>query len=484
MPGAAVAQPAVPEGAAAQAAVLVNGPLLSSRERWQDMVRLGADLAFETDAKGRFTFVVPDDALGWPAGMLVGQPADMLLLADIRAVGPNPFRPCRPGKAGRAWVRRFDGQPACLSFAATPLIDATGRYGGSRGIAFDVTEFYDHAAEIAGSLRRGEVLDFILWGVAQEVMAPRMMDAALAALINALSADGAAVIAATAGAAARGAAGGAAGETAGEAAGGQVLHATGPGPDTVWAAARELVARHAIEPGQAMTPDGWAVLAVGCKTRFDAKAAFVAWRGADPRPWDRDDMLLARSAGGVIRMILEHEAIQHEMARQARTDPLTGLLNRRAFTEELRRHVDRLDREELPGTLMFIDLDCFKEVNDRFGHEAGDQVLMQVATTLRELVRPSDLVARFGGDEFAVWMSGADHLTAAERAEYLRREAPRALNAELPAPVPGLGLSIGIATRHAGGDEPIDSVMRRADEAMYAVKRGGRGHWRVSLLED
>ena len=64
-------------------------------------------------------------------------------------------------------------------------------------------------------------------------------------------------------------------------------------------------------------------------------------------------------------MVLEHEAIQQEMARQARTDPLTGLLNRRAFLEEMARHIDRLDREDQPGTLMFADLDYFKPVNDR-----------------------------------------------------------------------------------------------------------------------
>jgi diguanylate cyclase (GGDEF)-like protein len=182
-------------------------------------------------------------------------------------------------------------------------------------------------------------------------------------------------------------------------------------------------------------------------------------------------------------MILEHEAIQQEMRRQARTDPLTGLMNRRAFMEEVERHVDRLDQERAPGTLMFVDMDAFKTVNDRLGHDMGDQTLMQVAQMLRDLVRPFDLIARFGGDEFAVWMSGADHLTAAERADHLRLNAPRELTELLGQEIPGLGLSIGIATRRAGSQEPIDDLIRRADMAMYEVKRGGRGHWRVSLLE-
>jgi diguanylate cyclase (GGDEF)-like protein len=171
------------------------------------------------------------------------------------------------------------------------------------------------------------------------------------------------------------------------------------------------------------------------------------------------------------------------MGRQARTDPLTGLLNRRAFLEELQRHVDRLDLESAPGTLMFVDMDAFKAVNDKFGHEMGDHVLIHLAKMLRDLVRPADLIARLGGDEFAVWMSGADHMTAAERADHLRKTAPGELNEILGEAVPGLGLSIGIASRRAGSVEPIDNLIRRADLAMYEVKRGGRGHWRVSLLE-
>ena len=129
-------------------------------------------------------------------------------------------------------------------------------------------------------------------------------------------------------------------------------------------------------------------------------------------------------------MVLEHEAIQREMGRQARTDPLTGLLNRRAFLEEMSRHIDRLDREEQPGTLLFADLDYFKPVNDRLGHEVGDEVLVRTANVLRNTVRPTDLVARLGGDEFALWMNGADHMTAAERAEHLCVEVPNELRGD------------------------------------------------------
>jgi diguanylate cyclase (GGDEF)-like protein len=169
-------------------------------------------------------------------------------------------------------------------------------------------------------------------------------------------------------------------------------------------------------------------------------------------------------------------------ARRA-PDPLTGLLNRRAFLEEIARRVDRLDREELPGTLMFADLDNFKPVNDLQGHEMGDQVLMRAALLLRRVVRPSDLVARLGGDQFAMWLDNADHMTAAERAEMLRQSVPREM-ADVTGPDgPRLSISIGIACRQPGTTEALDELMRRADLAMYDVKRNGRGHWRVALDE-
>jgi diguanylate cyclase (GGDEF)-like protein len=121
-------------------------------------------------------------------------------------------------------------------------------------------------------------------------------------------------------------------------------------------------------------------------------------------------------------------------------------------------------------------------VNDRLGHEAGDEVLQRTATILRNAVRPSDVVARLGGDEFALWMNGADHLTAAERADHLCAAVPESLR-EIAGEGPLPSVSIGIATREPGSGEPVDSLLRRADQAMYVVKRKGRGHWHVARAE-
>ncbi|MEJ0016855.1 MAG: GGDEF domain-containing protein [Acetobacteraceae bacterium] len=438
---------------------LLSRALLDSRQRWRDLVLAAADFAYETDASGRFVFVAPDPALGWPVEMLIGQPAELLL-----AAGGNNFDPFRVTVAvrrRRAWLKRADGRMTMLAFSAGPLLDGEARIIGARGLGIDWTDFDEHAGRVAASLRRGEVLDHILWRMGQEVLAPRMMQAALDALMNALGAEGAAVIDA---------------RDDGKAV---LLHRAGGGADELLAECSTLLAA-ADGPVEAAARDGRPLLGAICHTRFGANAGVALWRSPGSRGWDVEDKLLINSAASLIRMVLEHEAIQQEMGRQARTDPLTGLLNRRAFLEEMARHMDRLDREDQPGTLLFADLDSFKPVNDRLGHEAGDEVLQRTAAILRNAVRPSDLVARLGGDEFALWLNGADHLTAAERADHLCSEVPKALLALTGDDAATPTVSIGIATRQSGSQEPVDSLLRRADQAMYEVKRAGRGHWRVA----
>ncbi|HEX4368625.1 MAG TPA: diguanylate cyclase [Rhodopila sp.] len=458
-PNVAASPPAPPHDS-------IRDALMESRQRWQNLVGLAADLAFETDAEGRFAFMMPDTVLGWPASALIGQPADVLVGDDGTGPTFNPFRPVVEMRRHRAWLRCADGRLALITVSATPLHNAAGQVIGARGIGVDMTDSDAQTSQIAGRLRRGQVLHHIISRVGRETDADSMIDTALWALVHALGAEGAAVI----GAVSRNAPI-------------EVLHECGPGASEVLETACRLVARPTSEPSHGMNPDGRVVLVVGCQTRFSAHAGLAIWRVADARPWDQEDTMLAGSAVYIVRMILEYEALQQDIVQQARTDPLTGLLNRRAFIAEMHRDITRLDRGAEAGTLMFVDVDSFKSVNDRLGHGAGDQVLIGLADMLRKLVRPSDLITRLGGDEFAVWLSGADHMTAAERADHLCRTAPLALQSMLPETFPKLGVSVGIATRRPGSRESIEDLTRRADMAMYEVKRSGRRHWRVSLLD-
>jgi len=153
-------------------------------------------------------------------------------------------------------------------------------------------------------------------------------------------------------------------------------------------------------------------------------------------------------------------------------DPLTGLFNRRHWRFLMLRELERCRRHERPMAVMMIDIDHFKQVNDRFGHGVGDRVLTAVARRLESSIRTPDSVARLGGEEFGVLLPETDigeACTAAERLRIAVREIA----------LPGLEqldirVSIGVAAGAALADEEIDVLMAAADEALYQAKHSGR----------
>ncbi len=444
----------------------LRGALPDGGQRWRDLVTLTADLVFETDAKGRFVFVAPDPAIGWPADALLGRPAALLLAEPATPGCFDPFRPTAPAARRRAWLKRPDRGAACLSFAAAPLLDEAGAVIGARGVGLDVTEAERREAEVASVLRRGQVIDHILARMRAEVLAPHMMAAALEPLAHATGSEAVAVV-----------------DVIGDGVRPTLLHAHGTVAPAVLDAA--VIALTAATAGAttAEAGDGRHLLACAAQTRFGEQVGLLLCRPPGARAWDADDRALLAAAVALIRTILEHAAIQREMARQARTDPLTGLYNRRAFMDELARRIDRLEREQLPGALLSIDLDHFKALNDSAGHDAGDEALRRTAQLLRASTRPTDLIARLGGDEFAIWLDGADEFAAAERAERLRAAGPAGLATLTEGRSREVTLSIGVAARWSGGGEDVEALLYRADQAMDAAKRGGRGCWRVARPE-
>lgn len=439
--------------------------LLESRRRWRDFGALVADVAFEVDRDGRLTFVSPETVFGWPASSLLGQRAADLFFPGAGDL-PDPFLLGLGMQQRRTWVRDGDGKQICLALSSSPLLDDAGICIGARAVGLDVTAREQRDLLAAAALRRVNVLDHMLDQMRQETLAPRIMSAMLETLLRALGAQGAAVL-----------------DLAEEPPFGPVLHAAGePFDPFLPGLVPKLRADRRFGP-QSAALEGANILACCSATRFNHHTALAVWRTGRERAWDGDDRQLVGSVTALVRVVLEHETIQRELARQARTDPLTGLLNRRAFLEDAKRRINRLEREGLPGTLMFVDLDRLKPLNDRLGHEAGDAALLLTSTVLQRMVRPTDLVARLGGDEFALWLDGFDGLTAAERAEHLRLTFPREA-AEFAEPGhAGLTMSIGIACRQPGEGEELDDVIQRADLAMYEVKRNGGGHWRVSNPE-
>jgi diguanylate cyclase (GGDEF)-like protein len=158
---------------------------------------------------------------------------------------------------------------------------------------------------------------------------------------------------------------------------------------------------------------------------------------------------------------------------------LTGLHNRGWLDDAFDREIKRSERDELPLALIMIDVDHFKNYNDEYGHLAGDQVLITVADAIRSPLRPNDLVARFGGEEFAVLLPETTVSNAEIIAERLRDHVATADpgmldNRQLPA----VTISLGIAGRQPGYS--LDMMIAAADVAMYHAKRNGRNRVQVA----
>jgi diguanylate cyclase (GGDEF)-like protein len=173
----------------------------------------------------------------------------------------------------------------------------------------------------------------------------------------------------------------------------------------------------------------------------------------------RSDNEFIASSLGVLR----------QAERNALSDGLTGLGNRHWMKDMFEREVTRARTSATSLCLMMIDIDNFKRFNDQYGHIAGDRVLVAVSEVLREHLRPTDLVARFGGDEFAALLPGIELRQGQQTAERLREHVANLSPPSLATPIT---ISIGVSTNRS--DDDVASLVARADGAMYEAKDGGR----------
>ncbi len=212
---------------------------------------------------------------------------------------------------------------------------------------------------------------------------------------------------------------------------------------------------------------------VTCEWHCKSKDGRLFWVEQSLRPanFGGQDVVLAS-----VRDISDRREAEAQIRHMARYDGLTGLPNRGVFVEAVERAISRSRRDGRNFAVLFIDLDHFKDVNDTLGHPAGDVLLREVAERLRSAVRETDVVARFGGDEFAVLV---DDMRGATDAAELGDKLLKALDA--PFTIQGTqvrtGLSIGIAP-YAEGSADVETLMSHADVALYRAKSEGRGTYR------
>ena len=197
---------------------------------------------------------------------------------------------------------------------------------------------------------------------------------------------------------------------------------------------------------------------------------------AIPMMWTNLDIVVsARITASLVAISLfasilvrEIDAQQRKFRYQLNHDPLTGLLNRMSLKSRLQESIDAYQNRLTPATLLAVDLDHFKNVNDRYGHDTGDQVLCEVARLLKQHTGDTGAVFRLGGEEFLILLVGSDAIGARERAELLRVQVAEAVILQGHQ----ITTSIGLATLLA--DDDRERWTRRSDNRLYAAKRGGR----------
>ena len=199
--------------------------------------------------------------------------------------------------------------------------------------------------------------------------------------------------------------------------------------------------------------------------------------GDDPdRSFTQDDLDTLRSFAAQASVAMENVMLHQEAQRLSVTDPLTGLWNFRYFQLQADRELESAARFERPLSLLIIDLDHFKTVNDRFGHQVGDDVLVEVARRIQAATRVPDVVARYGGEEFVVLLPGTDAVGAVATAERIRQAVSASkvviTTAQDIAPM-AVSCSIGVAEHPAHGTT-VAGLLRSADAAMYQAKAQGR----------
>jgi diguanylate cyclase (GGDEF)-like protein/PAS domain S-box-containing protein len=170
----------------------------------------------------------------------------------------------------------------------------------------------------------------------------------------------------------------------------------------------------------------------------------------------------------IVREVTERKKAEQNLEKMASSDPLTSLFNRRRFSEFLEHEVDRTKRYKSALSIIMLDIDHFKAINDRFGHQEGDGVLQALSTRLKDVIRESDIIARWGGEEFMILAVNTDLQNAQTIAEKIRADIE---NQQFPN-VTTFTISAGV-TQFKDGDDPA-SLIERVDQALYQAKNNGR----------
>lgn len=202
--------------------------------------------------------------------------------------------------------------------------------------------------------------------------------------------------------------------------------------------------------------------------------------GADDfltKPFDHDELKYRIRIGErIIRL-------EEKVLELASKDPLTGILNRRAFMEKLDQELERAARENTPLSLIMTDIDHFKLVNDQYGHVPGDRVLKQFVWQMAQVIRPYDFIGRYGGEEFILCLPGSSNMEGRDIAERMRSKIEKTrMQISTDQPPIHITASFGISSFSADCADNTDLLIKKADNALYFAKNEGRNCVRMAQV--
>lgn len=448
----------------------LTAALSDSRRRFKELVDCSVDFAWETDADGRFVFVSEDGALGLPAGWLEGRAASDLMAESARDPAADPFQ-CR-SRINEEEIKLVDkdGAVATVLVSAVPILGPDGTWIGARGVCRDVTLIREHEEALRQARERERIVASLVAAIRDRIEPEMMVKEAALQVAGVLQAPLCTIMRMKRGNLA-------------------CVHTYEDGRTRGLGAlqqyAERQVNRAAKEPESDphMPPElsSQGLLMTAVLTRHDRRVngAICLARPAEKGTWSENDRRLLEGVSDYVGIAIAQIGSHEKLRRLSRTDELTGLLNRRGFQDHVEPRIRALARAGQQGALIYIDLDFFKEVNDRFGHDRGDLVLKTLGIYLDGHTRGSDYCARLGGDEFAVWLDNTTRAGAIQKAERLL-----ALKQDLQEVAgvtdPPLSMSLGIVLTDPGVEDDLNGLFDRADQAMYSAKNQGKSGYAVA----
>jgi diguanylate cyclase (GGDEF)-like protein len=400
-------------------------------------------------------------ALGFNANDLLGRSAASLLSTDRPAPEIMPFSVRKPIEHASCWMLAMDGEERCLSLNAIPMFDDHGNWLGARGVCRDITAEVSQRTAFTRLTEREKLVDGVIEAMRNAPEPSSMLAMAVREMANAVKYSVTLLR--------RNAKG--------------LWYAADGAPIPEKSLLAESLGRLIDERGSDNVfehdADCGRYLCRAIKVGPVVNGALIFFRAHPVTAFPSTAATLVDALIGPLGIAIAQADHIERLQQLSSIDELTGLLNRRAFIDAANQRLAMGRRQKRQAVFLYLDLDHFKPINDRLGHQAGDKLLRQIGQLLHNSTRANDLAVRLGGDEFGLWLDAADIGGAITKGEVLLQAVPL-LSPDMAVPGSKLGLSIGIAEISYGNDETIIDILSRADAALYNAKRAGRGRWYVA----